>query len=324
MDAGNIALVHAVGLCRYVPGLSELVVPGAVVHLKIVIGVFAVIYTVSAQVEIVVDTLRGVADTSGERRLRVSGPQGNIMASGYAGLHYPLIRDLDRGQNSCIGEGVNGVKQRMAEHVVVGCELRLNAGYRDVPACPDVHALCDMREIDVDVLEDWIESILAIVIDQLRAEITFVSRETIVRSEERREMKTPIYVIALHRVGEPFNVDNKLIELNRIRERIIGDRCVSATRSAEVEGRLNPPVDLGTAPGSVDRRHQWINVGVRLANGGRSAVRPIHIGEGRRVEGGIQTTARRVRSRGGSPRPVLIVEGPKALLKASGGGWCGR
>jgi len=56
--------------------LRELVIPGGVVLLQIVVGVLAVVDSVGAEVEIVVDGLRCVTDAGGAGRLWRRGSTG--------------------------------------------------------------------------------------------------------------------------------------------------------------------------------------------------------------------------------------------------------
>ena len=98
-DAGHVALVHDVGFGRDVPGLRELVVPGGVVLLQIVVGVFAVVDAVGAEVEVVVDGVGGVADAGGAGGFGVGGPEGDVVAAGDAWLDEPVVVELDGGED---------------------------------------------------------------------------------------------------------------------------------------------------------------------------------------------------------------------------------
>ncbi len=109
------------------PGAAEFVVPGSVVHLKIVERIFPVVDTVCAQVEVVVNALGCVAHTAGEGRLRIRRPRRDIVAGRDACLHGPAIIDLNRRQNAGIRERVHGIKKLVAEHVVVRRQLRFDS-----------------------------------------------------------------------------------------------------------------------------------------------------------------------------------------------------
>ena len=86
----------------------------------------------------------------------------------------------------------------MAEHVIIRRKLRLDTGDGDIPSCTDVHALGDVGNVHVHILQHRIEAILSVMVDQLAAELSFVGGETIVRSEEGRQMKSPVNMIPLH------------------------------------------------------------------------------------------------------------------------------
>src|SRR5271165_3277362 len=78
---------------------------------------------------------------------------------------------------------------------------------------------------------------------------------------------------------------------------------------AEVQGGIDPSIHFRPAPGLVDGRHQRIAVCVRLSNHRRTSIRPIRIGEGRRIQRRRNAAPRRSRRRCNRSRsePVLPV-----------------
>lgn len=121
-------------------------------------------------------------------------------------------------------------------------------------------------------------------------------------------MVPPVGMIALHRIRQPFRIEHKLVHLKTIRVGVVRLRFISVGRSGEIQRGLDPSVKLRTARHLVDCRHQWIAVGVRLPDHGRTTVRPVRIRERRRIERGWQTSPwRRCRSRRCS-RPILTVK----------------
>ena len=143
----------------------------------------------------------------------------------------------------------------MAEHVVIRRKLCLNRGYGDEAAGPDIHPLGNMGDIDVDIFKDRVETVLTVVHQQLAAEIPFVGGESVVGSVKRGQMVADIHMLRLHRVGQAFHVNNKLIHLEAVGVDVIGLGIVAVCRSAEVYGRLDPSIDLGAAARTIPRSH---------------------------------------------------------------------
>ena len=94
-------------------------------------------------------------------------------------------------------------------------------------------------------------------------------------------------MIELHRVGKSFDVDDRLIKLERVRRIIIRSRRVAARLGrvgADVPAAIDPAVnlDVGVAheladPGVGDRDHQRAidRIGPGGANIDRAAIRPL-------------------------------------------------
>lgn len=99
-------------------------------------------------------------------------------------------------------------------------------------------------------------------------------------------MKAEAEVTVLHGIGQALDVNDSLIEHDAVGKDIVRDREVIVGRSAVVEARSDPAVDLGATILTFERRHQGIDVGVGDANGGCSAVDPVGAGKRRGIERG--------------------------------------
>src|ERR1700678_3108834 len=77
---------------------------------------------------------------------------------------------------------------------------------------------------------------------------------------------------------------------------------------AEVERRIDPSIHLGPAPGLVERGHQRVAVCIWLANNRRPAIRPIGLGERRRIQRRGKPPSRWGWRRSSLPRPVQAVK----------------
>ena len=256
-------------------GLREPVIPGRVILLQIVVGVLAVVDAVGAGVEIVIHRLSGVAHAECAGGFRIGRPRGNIVADGNAELHQPLVVQLDRRYQTSVSKRVDRVKQRVAEDVVVGRQLGFDARHGDEAAQPQIHALRNLRNVNVDVFERRIEAVFAMVVQQLAAQVSLSGRVVIVSAVESGEVVTPVDMIALHRIGQALSVEDELIHLKTIGVEIVRLGRVAICGGAEVQRRLEPSIELGAGEGLVDGSHQRIAVRVGLANHGRTAVGPI-------------------------------------------------
>src|ERR1035441_934412 len=132
--------------------------------------------------------------------------------------------------------------------------------------------LRNLWHINVDVFQGRIEPVLMMIVHPLAVPISLRRRIPIVRAKQSRKVVTPVDVIALHRIRQPLCVENKLVQLKAIRIHIVRFRLIAIGRSAEVQRRIDPSIHLRPARGSVDRRHQWIAIRVRLPNHRRPAI----------------------------------------------------
>ena len=86
-DIGDIALVHVPRLRVRMPRRVDLVIPGLVVALEVIVGVFAVVEGVGAGVQRIPSLAPGVVDAGRAGRLHVLRPGRYIVAAGESSLH---------------------------------------------------------------------------------------------------------------------------------------------------------------------------------------------------------------------------------------------
>jgi hypothetical protein len=139
-------------------------------------------------------------------------------------LDQPCVREFDGCHETRVGEGIDGVEQRVGEDVVIGRELRLNTRHRDETSNAEIHALGDMRKVDVNVFECRVESIFAMAVDELRDEIAFVDCKAVISPIKGSEMEANVCVLLLYRVREALEVEHHLIEFETVGVKIVGFR----------------------------------------------------------------------------------------------------
>ena len=149
----------------------------------------------------------------------------------------------------------------MRHVVVVRRKLCFDAGDREEAADANIEAFF-YWEIKIQVFENRIEAILTVKQQQLLAEVTFRRREAVVDSIEPGEMKSPVEVRVLHRVGQAFDIDDGLIEFYLVWEDVVRHRKVIVARRTEVNARSDPPIDLGSAVLKFECRHQGVSISV--------------------------------------------------------------
>src|SRR4030081_716854 len=113
----------------------------------------------------------------------------------------------------------------MRHVVVVGSKLSFDSGNREEAPYADIQPFLN-REIKVHVFKDRIESILAIELEKLLAEIVLGRGEPIVRAVEGCEVIAEIKVILLHRVGQTLDVNNSLVQPNLVGKDVVRERKV--------------------------------------------------------------------------------------------------
>ena len=106
------------------------------------------------------------------------------MAGGNAELQQPPVVHFHRGDQTSVGERIDRIQQRMAEDIVVGRQLGLNPWHGDEPAHSQIQALCNPRNINIDVFQRGIKPILPLMVQPRTAKVSFCDRVAIVRSEQ--------------------------------------------------------------------------------------------------------------------------------------------
>ena len=262
-------------------------VPGEVIELDVVVGVFTVVDAVDAGVDVVVDGTGGVADAGADGGFGVGRPERDVVTSGEAELNEPLVGELDGGYGSGLGDGRGDVDEGVAEHVVERRDLGLDAGEGGEAADADVHAFGHVGDIEVEVVEGGVVAVLLVVHEELIGEGSFFNVEAVVGAKEVGEVEAPVYVIALDGVGQAFDDEYSAIEGEAVWVDVIGDWVVGIAGGAEGDGGTDPAheLDAGQALGVVadDGGHEGVAVGVGGSEVGGAAVGPVGGGEGRRV-----------------------------------------
>ena len=104
--------------------------------------------------------------------------------------------------------------------------MRFDTRNRNEASDADVESLCNLGDIQIRVFEHRIKPVLAVVVEQLSAEIAQTGGEAVTSPKQSAEVESPIDVIGLNRVGKAFHVEHRLVELGPIREDVIGGRIV--------------------------------------------------------------------------------------------------
>src|SRR5271154_4845659 len=100
------------------PRRAELVIPGVVKHLDVVVGVAAVVDSIRARIHVVVALIERVAYADGRGWLRVLGPGSYVMARGEPQLDQPPVTEFEGTQDTGVGKRVNRVQQGVGIEVV--------------------------------------------------------------------------------------------------------------------------------------------------------------------------------------------------------------
>ena len=232
---GDLALIHIPGLSSDVDGFGEATIPGDVVVLDVVVAVDAVVDAAGAGVDVVVDGFCCVTKACGAGGLGVSGPEGDVVAAGETELEEPLIGELEGGQDTGVGDRGGNVRERVAEHVVVGGDLDLDAGEGGEAAYADVGAVSDVREVEIEVVEGSFVAVLAVVNAGLMVQGSFFEVEAVVGAEDVGDVEAPVDVLALDGVREALGDEGDAVEDEVVGEDIVGDGRVRVGRGAEVE-----------------------------------------------------------------------------------------
>ena len=174
-------------------------------------------------------------------------------------------------------------------------------------------------------------------IEKLIARQAVSGRVAIIFAPQGRKSETPVDVILLHRVGQPLDINDALVELHRVRRVHVGCRPVAARLhcvGADVAAEIDPAVDLDMRVverladiGVRKRGHQRAvhGIGPGHPDAGRAAIRPLgeRIGGSalwrRRPAGPATRRRRRIGRRRVVPhfqRVVVYQAGPEIVADA--------
>src|ERR1700722_13729446 len=123
----------------------------------------------------------------------------------------------------------------MTEDIIVWRELRLNPGNRNEPSNAHIHPVSNLRNINIEIFKRRIESVLPVIVKQLAATVTFASRVTVVSTEKRGKVISPVDVILLHRIRQPLGVKHELIQLKTVGVNIVRLGRVAVRGRAEIK-----------------------------------------------------------------------------------------
>src|SRR5579864_5882607 len=136
----------------------------------------------------------------------------------------------------------------MAEDVVVGCQLRFDPGHGNKAAHAQIHAVRDLRNVNIYVFERGIKTILVMIVQQLAAQVTLPDGEAVVRAVKGGEVIAPVDVVALYGIWKSLGVKHNLVQLETIRVEIIRLGRITACGRAEVQSWSDPAIYFNAAP----------------------------------------------------------------------------
>src|SRR5580698_10285562 len=175
----------------------------------------------------------------------------------------------------------------MRVRIVIGRKLSLDIRQRNISTDADVHALCSMGNIEVDISHHRVVAVLVIAREKLLRKDTLGRRVTIVLSPDLSEAEAPVEVFSLDRVRKALDVENLLVRNNAIGIVVIrsrGIRVVSLIRRADIEPSIEPAIDLDPAAVLVDYLHQHVRLGIRRPDNVRSSDTVVSARKRRRIE----------------------------------------
>src|SRR4030081_195568 len=208
----GVVHVHVPGFGRGIDLVIELVRPGSDKLLQIVVTKVAVVKTVGS----CIDRIHLVRcrpldhDRAGYLAPWIFLPDGDIGSAIYAGLNCPLIVNLRCRKDSFMTIVIEAIKERVASHEIVRCQLRFDVRLGDDSANSDVHSLENVWDIEIEINHRHIETGVAVVFQQLVAEESVSCGEPIIESVEERDAKSPIDVISLRLIWQALEVENNL------------------------------------------------------------------------------------------------------------------
>ena len=143
----------------------------------------------------------------------------------------------------------------MRRHEIVRRQLRFDIRLGNDSPNPEIHSLKNLRNVKIDINHRHIKAVIVVVLEQLVAEKSARNHETIIKSVNAGDAKTPIDVIGLEFIRNALDVENELVLLYTVRAQIVNQRKIrvrSAGRvrgRADVPGKIFPAIDLNfTSP----------------------------------------------------------------------------
>ena len=246
-DVGDVALVHVPDFGVGVPGGVDLVVPGLVVALQVVVLVLAAVEGVSAGIKRIASFAPCVIHANCSGNFRVRSPQGHVVAVGDSGLQQPVLAQIEAGNNAGLRVRVNRVEKRMGIGVIVRRKLRFNVWQGYVAANTNIETLGDMRNINVDIIHDGVIPIFMIEFQQLLAKNSFGRGVAVVLPVKLRKAETPVHMVGLHRVWQALNIDHLLVRNDAVGAVVIRGgrvRAIALVRTAHIKAAIQPAIDL--------------------------------------------------------------------------------
>jgi hypothetical protein len=132
-------------------------------------------------------------------------------------------------------------------HVIVGRKLRLDVGQRDETSEPQQQPFGDLRDVEFAIDHREVVAVVEVMAEELVAREAIGGRVAVILAVDRRQPEAPVDVVGLHGVGHALEVNDGLVELERIRRIIIRGRPVAARPhriGADVAAAVDPAVDL--------------------------------------------------------------------------------
>ena len=194
--------------------------------------------------------------------VRTPSPRHGVAADRQAQLDDPVLGDRQRRLETSVGIVVESVGQRVHVGVVVRRQLGLDIRNGDEAAKANVQPQ-HYRKVEVDIGHRKVDAVDAVFIEQLPAEQAIGRGVTIIDPVQGRKAEAPIEVIVLNRVGQAFDIDHGLVELERIGRVVVGGRRIAARLhrvGAEIGCRRDPAVDLNVG---IAHRFTQLRVGNR-------------------------------------------------------------
>src|SRR3974377_2097774 len=99
----------------------------------------------------------------------------------------------------------------MAVGVIVGSELGLNIGQRNIASDANVHSIGNLSPVQIHVSHHRVVTVLVVLCQQLLAEIALRGGKAVIQSVQLREAESPVEMVDLNRIGNALNVKRGLL-----------------------------------------------------------------------------------------------------------------